>query len=360
LTRRIAVAAAAIAGVLAIPASAGAATKVVSMGLTPAAQKTFQKYQADVNDFFPDGIKIHVGDSIKFVPNAFHSVDLPPKGGKAVPIIVPTGQNISGENDAAGGAFWFNGQPGLTFNGNVFTPAGGLGKSFTYNGSTRVESGAPITPSPKPMIVKFTKVGSYRYFCDIHPGMSGVVHVVAKTAKTPSAKADAKALAKQVARDLKTAKGLTHPTTPANTVDLGSAGRDGVEVFAFLPGTLNVPTGTTVTFRMSPKSREVHTATTGPGNPDDPTQTGTYLGKLEASLNSPAPDPAVFYPSDPPGGPISFSSSSHGNGFWNSGALDAISASPLPNASSVTFSAPGTYTFYCLIHPFMKGTVVVS
>jgi plastocyanin len=360
LTRRIAVAAAAAAAVLAIPASAGAATKVVSMGLTTAAQKTFQKYQADVNDFFPDGITIHVGDSIKFVPNGFHSVDLPPKGGKAVPLIMPTGQPVAGESDAAGSPFWFNSQPALTFNGNVFTPAGGLGKSFTYNGSARVESGAPITPSPKPMTVKFTKVGSFRYFCDIHPGMTGIVHVVAKTAKSPSAKADAKRLARQIAGDLKVAKGLLHPATPANTISLGSAGRDGVEVFAFLPGTLTVPTGTTVTFAMSAKSREVHTATAGPGNPGDPAQASTYLGKLEASLNSPAPDAAVFYPSDPPGSPASFSSSSHGNGFWNSGALDAISASPLPNSNSVKFSAPGTYTFYCLIHPFMKGTVIVQ
>jgi plastocyanin len=26
----------------------------------------------------------------------------------------------------------------------------------------------------------------------------------------------------------------------------------------------------------------------------------------------------------------------------------------------VTFAAAGTYNFYCLIHPFMKGTVVVQ
>jgi plastocyanin len=50
----------------------------------------------------------------------------------------------------------------------------------------------------------------------------------------------------------------------------------------------------------------------------------------------------------------------HGNGFWNSGVLDGSSATPLPNSSKVTFGAPGTYNFYCLIHPFMKGSVVVQ
>ena len=50
----------------------------------------------------------------------------------------------------------------------------------------------------------------------------------------------------------------------------------------------------------------------------------------------------------------------HGNGFWNSGVLDADSATPLPESSSVKFDTPGTYKYYCLIHPFMVGTVTVQ
>jgi plastocyanin len=41
--------------------------------------------------------------------------------------------------------------------------------------------------------------------------------------------------------------------------------------------------------------------------------------------------------------------------------LDSSSTTPaLPSSNSVTFSTAGTYTFYCLIHPFMKGTVTVQ
>jgi plastocyanin len=40
--------------------------------------------------------------------------------------------------------------------------------------------------------------------------------------------------------------------------------------------------------------------------------------------------------------------------------MDASGTTPLPNSNSVTCTAPGTYTFYCLIHPFMKGTVIVQ
>ena len=44
-----------------------------------------------------------------------------------------------------------------------------------------------------------------------------------------------------------------------------------------------------------------------------------------------------------------------------SGALDRSSTTPqLPPSSLVTFSAPGTYQFYCMIHPFMHGTVTVT
>ena len=96
--------------VLAVPASASAATKTVDMGTPTASQKAFQKAFADVNDFFPHGTTIHVGDSIKFVPTGFHTVDIPAKGGKPLGLIAPAG-TTSGVLDAAGAPFWFNGQP---------------------------------------------------------------------------------------------------------------------------------------------------------------------------------------------------------------------------------------------------------
>jgi plastocyanin len=66
------------------------------------------------------------------------------------------------------------------------------------------------------------------------------------------------------------------------------------------------------------------------------------------------------YPSDPPGTLAALSPTLHGNGFWNSGVLDTAKATPLPTSNAVTFTTPGTYNFYCLIHPFMHGTVVVQ
>ena len=73
-------------------------------------------------------------------------------------------------------------------------------------------------------------------------------------------------------------------------------------------------------------------------------------------------DPRGVYPSEPPGSAAAtLTPLLHGNGFWNSGVLDASSATPQPGeANSVTFGPPGKYDFYCLIHPFMKATVTAQ
>ena len=65
----------------------------------------------------------------------------------------------------------------------------------------------------------------------------------------------------------------------------GVAGKHGEELFAFVPSTVTIPTGTSLTFRMHPASFDIHTATTGPGNPEqDP---NSYLGQVAAGFNSP-------------------------------------------------------------------------
>jgi plastocyanin len=161
-----------------------------------------------------------------------------------------------------------------------------------------------------------------------------------------------------IARDLAIGKQLPKTTVPSGVIDVGEAGRFGVEYFNFLPNNLTVPAGTTVNFQMTKLSRETHTATTGPGDPL--TDANSYLGQLAASLQTPAPNPAALYPSDQPGTPASLTPTFHGNGFWSSGALDNEESTPPPASNSVRFDTPGTYQFYCLIHPFMHGTITVT
>jgi plastocyanin len=355
LTHRLTATAVVAIVAFAIPASANAATRVVNVGVPATSLKPFGI--EGPNEFFPTGVRIHVGDSVRFTPSGgFHVVNLPKKGGGANPFFFPTGQKVAGAVDAAGAAFWFNGFDQLAPNPAIAT-ASGFGKKFTYNGSRTVASGLP-PDNAKPMTVKFSKTGAYTFFCDVHPGMKGTVTVLSHRRHVPSAKANAKRIKDQIARDLAILKTLKKKKPPAGTVDVGEAGTHGVEYFGMLPSTVTVPRGTTLTFRMTANSREVHTATFGPGSAADP---ATFLGKLAASLQGPAPDPSSIYPSDPPPAPAAFGPTLHGNGFWNAGVMDALSATTqVPGANQVTFTTPGTYTYYCLIHPFMKGTVVVQ
>ena len=354
MSHRTKAAIAVVLGMLVVPAGATAATRSVDMGTPPSAGKALGKYGADVNAFFPSTTTVHVGDKVRFLPVGFHNLDIPKKGGKATALFAPQG-TVAGSADPAGAAYWFNGQPNFQFNLPALAPTG-FGKSFSYSGAKGVQSGLPVIPKPKPVTVKFTKAGSYTYYCDIHPGMKATVQVRAKSKSIPSAKGHAKRIKDQVAAALATAKQLSKQAPTGNTVDLGVAGKGGVEIFAMVPAAKTVPAGTTLTFQMSSGTYETHTATFGPGNIED---SNTYIGKLAASLEGTI-DPAAIYPSEQPPGIGALTPTLHGIGFWNSGALDRVAATPLPPTSQLTFNTPGTYTFYCLIHPFMKGTVTVQ
>lgn len=337
----------------------GADNKTVSAGLP--SEKLGEKFfdlNGDVNAFFPRTVKINAGDTVEFAANGFHSFNIPARTAKAYDLLVP-GDPVTGVNDEAGQAFWFNGQPAFGFNPNVFGPSN-FGKSLTYSPSETIESGAPLGQNLKPMKVTFPKKGSITYFCDIHPGMKGVVKILPKKARATSLKQHNRLTAIQVKRSFSELKRIRGFKPGSGVVQIGAAGKRGVESFDFFPAKPKVSVGTTLKFQMPRGSTEVHTASTGPGNPLAE-EDGGYLRELSGSFQGPAPDPRAVYPSEQPGGtPASLTSTLHGNGFWNSGVLDAVAASPLPRDNQVTFAEAGSFDFFCLIHPFMKTTVTVT
>ena len=347
----------ALLAALALPGVAQAAQKDVSLGPLRADSKALQRTGSDVNDFFPHLVTVHVGDTVRFVPNNFHTVDLPGSRKSKLPIISPVPPAVAGSTDAAGAPFWFNGQSSLGFTPALLQSA--FGKRASYSGARAVLSGLPLSNKPKPMTVRFTRAGTFRYFCDIHFGMTGIVRVVGARRPVPSAAADRRTVRRQAAATLATAKALPKSTTPpANTVDIGLQGKGNVSLFAFVPSALTVPRGTTVTFRMGARS-EIHTATIGPGDPVK--QPTSYLGQIEAGLQGPGLDPRGVYPSEPPGALAALTPTFHGNGFWSSGGLDIDPGTPtVPPSSTVQFAGPGTYQVYCMIHPFMHGTITVQ
>jgi plastocyanin len=337
-----------------MPAAAQARTKTVTMGPPIAAQGKLMKHGAMVNDFFPHGVTINAGDSVAFVPAGFHTVDIPAKGQGPEVFALPTGAKVADAADAAGQPFWFNGLDVLSFNPSLF--ASRYGTSVDYDGSDRVQSGLPLAPDTKPIKVTFEKAGRVTYFCTIHPGMKGTVHVKRRGAKVRTTKQDAKAVRVQVAKALKIARKLTRTKAKKGIVDVGLPGAHGVEYFGMVPAKTTVKVGETVTFRMRKGSFEAHTATFGPGNPE--TEPDSYLGQIAKGFEQPPFDARAVYPSDVT--PATLTSSLHGNGFWNSGLIDSVKATPLKDSGSVTFGQAGTYAYYCLLHPFMRGTVEVE
>jgi plastocyanin len=331
-------------GVLAAPADAR--THLVWAGGTASWQKSLRsRIQAEVNDFFPHQVTIHQGDTIEWQGMwiRFHSIDIPQKGGSDLPFILPTNTTASGLTDFAGNPFWFNGQPNLAFNPQLFAASGG----GTYDGSARVDSGLPVG-RPTPFKLTFTKPGTYAYYCDLHFGMRGIVVVTPKSAKIPTRAQENQQIAAQQSRDAKLAKALAH-TRVTSGVSVGVSGKYSVEVLAMFPRTLHVRAGATVTFAMPTTTGEIHTATFGPSD---------YLKPLNTSITDPTPAATVLYPSSQRG-PIQVPGT-HGNGFANSGGLDRGDEAPLNSRSKFTFTAPGTYSYVCLLHPFMHGTIVVS
>jgi plastocyanin len=351
-----------VSALLALPVSASAATKTVYAGPPPFAKqvagtilgpkaKTFVKTNhPDFDSFFSTRVTVNTGDTVSFLLAGFHTVDIPAMGQGDLPLIIPAGGTVSGVNDAAGNPFWFNGKvPIIGFNPTLFSPTG----PSTYDGTTRIDSGLPTGKGkPKPLNVQFSKPGTYKFYCDVHPGMVGVIVVKPKGQSVPSAKQYAAAVKSQVTRDIKTAIKLSKKTVPAGQVSVGNAGRGGVELFNMFPGTLHVKVGAVVTFSMSNGSREVHTATFGPAS---------YLKPLaKAFAAGPTLPPAAAYASDPPSAAIPLSPTSHGNGFANTGIMDVDKTTPNPMSGQIKFTKAGTYQFFCLVHPFMHGTVVVK
>lgn len=342
---------------LAVADGAQAATKVVYAGAAGSGGGVFtQTSPAELNTFSQKTVTIHVGDKVKWIFNGFHTVTFPQRGGGDIPFAIPdpAGVKVTGVTDAANNPFWFNGLPQFVLNPLGALPQGGK----TETGSSVTGSGIHQGPgNPPPFTLKFTKPGVYKYECVVHAGMEATVRVVAKPKPIPSAAADRKAVRKSLAAAAKQAKALESYTPPAGTV---SAGHDKgqISILQFFPSTIHVPVGGTVTF-VNNSPTEIHTFSFGPT---------AYLNNLSTGLIQPAPqpkgpptllfNPQVFYPSDKP--PLVYTGdASHGNGFLNTG-LEKGNQPPLPVSQSIKFNQAGTYSYVCLIHPFMHGTVIVG
>ncbi len=349
--RRRYVGAAVAASVLLLPAAAGAATKDMYAGTPPKGLLKGVPGFATDNAFYPKRTAIHAGDKVSFRILGFHNVLFAPKGTTPPALFAPNpAVPVSGAKDAAGADMWFNGQPTFGINPQVAAPTGGK----VIDGSEVVGSGLPLAGPAKPFKVKFPKKGTYTILCSIHAGMKGTVVVKGKRARIATKKQDAKRVKKQVKAASKLAKKLVagQGVPGGKTVKAGND-KKGVATLAFFPDSTTVKTGDAVKFTMSNKSSEVHNVAFAP-EPYAKQLAQTFLGPNGV-------DPFTLYPSEPPPTALVVNGTSHGNGFVNTGMLDDDAATPLPKNATVSFSKPGTYEYYCIVHGAeMKGSVTVT
>ena len=342
--QRSLVAAAGIAALLISAGSAQAATKQVTIGSAkPLAGVPPVAFDAD---FYPRKLTIAKGDHVRFKwTTGFGDVVFVPKGTDPIPFAVPAG-TVAGAKDEAGADMWFNGQPSLAPNIPGLSPQGGK----VIDGSKVVSSGFALDGPQKPWKVRFAKAGTYRLTSVLHPSKKLKVVVKKGRKGVPGKKADKRRLAKQVKASTKLAKKLTAFGGPKGNVVRAGNDAKAIAQIAFFPARKTVDVGDTVTFEMSEESIEIHNVAFGPKPYLD---SKPFLG--------PVLDPFVVYRSEAPGTAVSFDGSNHGNGYFNTGILDADAASPFPSKDSVTFTKAGTYAYYCAVHGNdMSGEIVVQ
>jgi|tagenome__1003787_1003787.scaffolds.fasta_scaffold20870753_1 plastocyanin len=351
--RAAAVLVAAIIQVVA-PATAHAATYEVYAGHDDL--KSAPK-QVSPNAFFPRTVTVHPNDTVRWDFRGFHTVTFPVKGKQPPPLaLAATDVPVRDVRDAAGNPFWFNNQPSVVLN----PVAVGKSVNKTWNGSRVLGSGIPTGSKPKPFVLRFQKTGTVTYYCAVHPGMRGTVHIVASSRRAPSPAATAAKGNREAKRYLLAARRATAAPVPGGATVQAGRTTSTFAVYRFFPATRTVPAGQPVTFTMAKEFRsEIHTITFGPEK---------VRANLERNFIGPVPgaspgtlglNPRGVYASDPPPSLPAYDGANHGDGFLNSGLIDNDPASPFPGAVTITFSKPGTYHYECVIHEHMDGTIKV-
>jgi plastocyanin len=316
---------------------------------------------AELNQFFPAKITIRAGDKITYSTHAFHTATY--LGGAPRPALAgpdSSGGKYAGINDAAGAPFYFDGLPKFVYDVAAFAPVGG--PKVTRGSMHSTGAVAPDENSTTASAaLSFPKAGTYQIVCLIHPGMTETVVVKAKSkkAKTDTVAKVATRIGKETRAAWAKTVALAQTPVPANTVFAGIGGKQ--TLLAFVPSSLTVKAGTTVSFvNMAPS--EIHNEAWGP-----PDYIQSFMQQTDLFPNPQSSanqmSPVLVYGTDPPAA-RAYDGSNHGNGFFATNLTDDQPGDPpngLPQTNTVTFTKPGTYHYFCLIHgPDMSGDIVVT
>jgi len=288
-------------------------------------------------DYYPRTITIDAGDTITFTHTS---------------VVEHTVTFLSGAKPPDLAAPQKDGR--VQFPSTVAYPQGGN----TYDGSGYHNSGL-LAGDQKTWRVTFTKPGRYNYQCLLHPAQVGTVIVQPAGAPYPKTQAQYDALAVQaraqalaVGEKLRAATRATaskgaHGTT--YTAPLVGDPKWRIALYRFGTDTLTIKVGDTVRWVMKDPD-EIHTVTfAGSGN----------VPAFLVPAPQPQGPPTLYYNPKilaPAGGP-----SHTGDTYYNSGILIPVNP-PGPNEYTLTFTKPGTFTYWCVVHvpEGMRGAIVVT
>ncbi len=282
------------------------------------------------NGFYPRELTIRVGDTVTWKFDGYHNVTFLGGGPKPV-FAIKNGNALYG-------------------NPQVFFPAGGS----RYRGKGLHNSGVPQSDKPFSYSLTFTKSGRYEYACTIHPGMTGIVNVVRNQVTDSPAVALARGQNEQAASvnsGMRTYETLNPQRNGRRVVVTLTGNRqDRYSLLRFTRAPLVIPVGTTVTWIVRDPF-EIHTVTfTSAPKPPELILPEPQMGgrpKLRLNADALTPTTAKTY---------------NGTGYVNSGLLYPLGTPRNPSSFSLTFTKPGRYEYWCIVHADVgqKGIVVIK
>lgn len=307
--------------------------------------------------FLPNEIWIYQGDSITWTSRVgeVHTLSFLKQANGGAPPAGTTrpnaGAGCTGGGQGGGSAVTSNPSP--------------------FDGSACVNSG--ILLSGQNYTVRFPTAGNYKFVCLIHRDMTGAVHVLPLSTPTlPYNQGDYDKIAAGEANDLlndtDSAKaqngnpgtGTNQVVTTGELIATGG-GKSSMSIMRFLPTKIVVHAGDTVEWTdVDPATP--HTVTfSPPGTEGTPLQpgAGAQIGVLpdsDGSRHGTLPNNAGTAAA------CGVGASCFNSAVYGPAAQDQTVQIPLGvTRVRVTFTTPGTYDYYCILHSDlgMSGTVVV-
>jgi plastocyanin len=368
----------------------------------PANQRPDQGRVFDYTDFFAREATVHTGDTVdfRFAPASVHVITLASseQGARAaypVGFADPDNRLATGTGFATIQLGPANGpiMGGVVVGGPNDPPQCGLTalgeKPCSFSGGNDVESSGTIVAvdpqSEAPIQVDWmvqinAPTGDYDYFCPIHPGMSGKLHVVG-AGQPVSSQADIDSrsqqqfladqqLALQAEQQYSTDRTTMDGNTVTHHVSVGvSAADNHVAIDEMLPRRISVNQGDQVEFKWR-DSHEVHTVGFAQAVTQLPEPFVFDCGTR--ALNPPTPQGGggfCFEPGDAlpeaigdPGNALSGAFLRSPQQIVDSGLLVGSGYGIQPSIQTWSVrtdskTQSGTYQYWCSVHDFMHGTL---